>query len=425
MKRAARSVGVALGLSVAWAALESPAFAQETTPAPTPTTSATTTPPPTPPTTPPTDPAAETDPTAVPAEAPAPASGGITFGTGTPKKDTVVPEKKKEEEKKPKPRPFAGTQAFLQTSMSTATVFRDQQQTTNPTVDSTIFFLPRYALSKEWQLRGRTTFTYEYTNSDTTQTRNEPRFGDTGLTLFYRGIPAFAGIKAQVSFGLTAPTSPESRARTVIVTPALGVQLSKSIEHVGSGEIDLLLLGSYSHPFYTNTTGGIRSDFPYKRACWGGGASCDDQLGGAANASDILSWSAIVAGTWGKFSPAFWFNMSSQFVYTFSKDQSASGQTVTRLQDPSTIRTNTFFSFWLDYEANSWFTPEVGYFMSRSLLRNDGTYGNPFFDRNQDMRVYLGFNVNIDNLAKAIEGGAAEGGVVRAKNTSGPALGAY
>ena len=117
---------------------------------------------------------------------------------------------------------------------------------------------------------------------------------------------------------------------------------------------------------------------------------------------------------------------SHQFTYTFSKDQTnVPGQSVSRLENPSNIRNGTYFSFWLDYEANSWLTPEIGYFMSRSLLRADGTYGNPFFDANQDMRVYLGANINIDNLAKAIEGGDAEGGVVRAKNRQGPALGAY
>ena len=418
MKRAA--VSFALGLSLL--AVGQPAFAQDATQPSTPTTPPSTTPGTAAPTDAPADPNAQTP----PSDNAASASGGITLGTGAPKKDTVAPAKK--EEKAPKPRPFAGSQLFVQTSMSTTAVFRKQQQDPNTTADMSLFFLPRYTISKDWQLRGRTTFTYEFTNSDTTQTRNEPRFGDTGLQLFYRGIPSFGGIKAAVAVGLTAPTSPESRARTMVLSPGLSVQLAKSFENVGGGEIDVLVLGSYSHPFYTKTTGGIRGDFPYQRACWGGGSSCEDQLGGAANASDILSYSAIVAGSWGKFSPAFWFNMSHQFLYTFSPEKDvnpATGTTASRLSDPNTVRNATYFSFWLDYEATSWLTPEIGYFMSRSLLRADGTYGNPFFDRYQDMRVYLGANINLDNLEKAIEGGDAEGGVVRAKNRRGPALGAY
>lgn len=423
MKRAAK-IATALGLTVASAAFAGPAFAQDSSP----TTPATGTAPTTP---------SPADPTQQPSDNAAPstsAAGGITLGTGQPKKDAVAPAQKAEEKKAPKPRPFAGSQIFLQNSMSTTTFVQDQQQYANPTIETAAFILPRYTINKDWQLRARTTISYEYTNSDTTQTRNEIRFGDTGLQLFYRGIPAFAGIKPQIAVGLTAPTSPESRARTMIVSPALSVQLAKSFEKfIGDGELDLLFIGSYSHPFYTNTTAGIRGDAPYQRQC-AGGLGCSDQLTGAANASDILSWSGIIATSWGPISPALWFNMSHQFVYTF-KDQAVplqpgnpnSSATVNpgRLTDASTVRNATYFSFWVDVEATHWLTAEVGYFMSRNLLRADGTYGNPFFDRNQDMRVYLGANINLDNLAKAIEGEGGDGGVIRAKNRTGPALGAY
>ncbi|MBL0194473.1 MAG: hypothetical protein IPQ09_09690 [Myxococcales bacterium] len=421
MKRAAGSLAFVLavaGVGVLGVFSVRPAYAQSADPAPTTTAPAATTPPPAEP--------APAEPAAAPAAA-APATG-LTLSTGAPKKDAATPAKKEEPKKAKKPRPFAGTQLFTQVATATSTFAAGQTQYQNPTTDMTLFFLPRYALSKDWQIRARTTFTYEFTNSDTTTTRNEPRFGDTGLQLFYRGIPAFAGIKPQVAVGLTAPTSPESRARTMIVTPALTVQLFKSFELPREGELDVIGFATYSHPLYSNTTGGIRGDFPYKRACFGAGAGCDDQLGGSANASDILSWSAIVSVTYGKFSPAFWFNLSHQFLYKFSPENDVDatrGLTAQRLSDPTTVRNGTYFSFWLDYEANSWLTPEIGYYMGRSTLRADGTFGNPFFDRYQDMRVYLGANINIDNLEKAIEGGEAEAGVVRAKNRTGPALGAY
>ncbi len=422
MKRAAGSLAFVLGVAIVGAGISavSPAYAQAEEPAPAPTTTA-----PAPTTPPPAEPAPAEPAAAAPAAAPA---TGLTLSTGAPKKDSTTPAKKEEPKKPKKPRPFAGTQLFTQVATSTSTFAPGQTQYQNPTTDMTLYFLPRYGISKDWQIRGRTTFTYEFTNSDSTTTRNEPRFGDTGLQLFYRGIPAFAGVKPQVAVGLTAPTSPESRARTMIMTPALTLQLAKSFELPGDGELDLIGFATYSHPIYSNTTGGIRGDFPYRRACFGAGAGCDDQLGGAANASDILSWSAIVSTTWGKWSPAFWFNLSHQFLYKFSPENDVDatrGLTAQRLSDPTTVRNGTYFSFWLDYEANSWLTPELGYYMGRSTLRADGTFGNPFFDRYQDMRVYLGANVNLDNLEKAIEGGEAEAGVVRAKNRTGPALGAY
>ena len=82
---------------------------------------------------------------------------------------------------------------------------------------------------------------------------------------------------------------------------------------------------------------------------------------------------------------------------------------------PTSVRQTSYFSVWLDYQVNSWLTPEVGYWMSRAVLDEAGQRGNQFFDRYQDMRVYLGANVAIDNVMKALEGGPTEAGIVRAK----------
>ncbi len=209
----------------------------------------------------------------------------------------------KKEEKKPKLDPFAGSSLFTQLSTETTTFFPSQQLYRGATTDVTMYFLPRYSLSKDWQLRGRT-----------------------------------------------------------IV-------------------------------------------------------------------SDLFSWTVLVSATWWKFSPAVLFNMSHEGIYTFGKDQvptdSGSTTTATRIANPQTIRHRTYFSFWFDFEANSWLTPELGYYMIRRLLRDDGSYGNPFFDSKQDMRVYLGANIAIDNLVKALQGEDGDPGIVRAKNTTGPALGAF
>lgn len=379
-----------------------------TDPAPAPTEPAPATPAPT-------EPAPAAAPTAEPSSSPV-----VVLGTGTSTPGSDTPQSSAAEPSaKPKPRPWAGTSLFGQTSMSTSTVFQGQQQYNDPTVDSSIYFLPRYALSDAWQLRGRLIFTYEWTNSDETVTRNEPRFGDAAVQLFYRKIPAIATIKPLVGLSLSVPTSPESRARTLVVNPGLIAQFARPFEHVLGG--DLLLLGtlSYSHPFYRNQTPEIRGDFPYQRACLGG-ATCGDQLGGAFNTSDSFSYSLLVAPSWGKWSPALYYMGATQWVYT--------GSTVINPLDgkaieptdgfsPSRTRQSHYFSAWLDYEINTWLTGEVGYFMSRSALNENGKYANPFFDRYQDMRVYLGANISVDNLIQEITGkGEGEGGIVRAQN---------
>jgi len=336
-------------------------------------------------------------------------------------KDLTNPDEPKVEAAKPKARPFAGTQVFLQTSMYTGTVFKQQQQNYNPTVDQSVFIQPRFAINKDFQLRGRLVFTYEYTNSDTTKTNHEPRFSDTTLQLVYRGIPDFKGIKPIVGVQVGLPTSPESRARTMLMTPGLTAQLAKTFEHVLGGEVSLLSGAVYTHPLYNYTTSGTRGETPYPFQCYGASASCDGQLTGTANASDTLSFTGLVAGEWGKWSPALFFLSAHQFAYTFS-DQPG----VTRLEDRTSVRQSTYFSAWVDYNFNAWLTGEIGYFMQRSVLSESGKYGNPFFDRYQDTRVYLGANINIDSFIQTVvEKGSADAGVIRAKNNRGPSLTAF
>lgn len=373
---------------------------------------------------------AAADPAAADPAAAAPATGAaegtptpaITIGnaSGTPGADAPNGSAA-DPAAKPKPRPFAGTQIYATTSMTTATVFKGQQQDYNPTVDSSIWLLPRYAISEAFQLRGRLIFNYEYTNSDSTATRNEPRFSDTSLQLFYRKIPELpGGIKPMVSANVALPTSPESRARTMIFSPGATLQLSKTFEHVGSGEIMLLASAIYSHPIYRSTTPETRTPTPYSFQCVGGN-SCQDQLSGTFNPSDSLAYAFLVAGSWGKWSPALYYLGASQWAYTGS-DVQVSGRTVASPNGfgPTNVRQTSYFSAWLDYEANSWFTAEVGYWLSRSALAEDSTRGNPFFDRFQDQRVYIGANFNIDNIMKQLEGGPVEGGIVRAQNTKKP-----
>jgi len=370
------------------------------------------------------------DPSAAPSEA-APASPApeatvqpaVTLGTAPSAPATDTPQGAAEEpKKKPKPRPWAGTNIYVTTSMTTATIFKGQQQDYNPTVDSSIWLLPRYALSESFQLRGRLIFSYEYTNSDTTVTRNEPRFSDTTLSLFYRKIPKIpgVGIKPMVAINAGLPTSPESRARTLVVSPGATVQLSKEFEHFLGGELMILSSLIYSHPLYRYQTPERRVENNYAFQCFGGNA-CQDQLSGLFNPSDTLAYTLLLAAEWGKWSPALYYLGSSQWAYTSSATSATlpNGTVVDPSApagfQPTNVRQTSYFSAWLDYNANAWFTAEVGYWLSRSALDEAGQRGNPFFDRYQDMRVYIGANFSIDNIMKALEGGETEAGIVRAK----------
>ena len=362
------------------------------------------------------EPAAGAEPPAAAEPASTPA---ISIGTSTTGPATDTPAAPGDDGKpKPKPRAWAGTQLYASTSMSTATVFKGQLQYSNPTVDTFVSFTPRYAFNDAWQLRGRIVFNYEFTNSDSTATRNEPRFGDTLLQLFYRKIPTLpGGINMAAALNAGLPSSSESRARTLIVAPGASVQFLKSIEHVLGGELTLLASSAYSHPLYRSTTPEIRGQAPYAFQCVGGN-SCTDQLSGVFNPSDTLSYTGLVAGEWGKWSPALFYLGGSQWAYTGKEIANpVDGTPVQSAQGrPTNVRQSSYFAAWLDYNANSWFTAELGYSLFRAALDEDGSRGNPFFGRYQDMRVYLGANLNIDNIMKQLEGGATEAGIVRAQN---------
>lgn len=354
----------------------------------------------------------------------------VSLGTTTTAPPTADQPQASADEGKPKPKPraWAGTQIFVQTSMTTATVFKGQTQYNDPTVDSSAYILPRYAFNKDWQLRGRFIVNYEYTNSDTTTRRNETTISDTTVQLWYKGLPEFGGpakIKAMLAANLSLPTSKLSRARTMVASPGASLQLVKAIEHIpGDGEIDLIGGLTYTHPLYRYTTPETLDPTPYAFSCFGGNA-CQDQLSGTFNPSDSLSYSLIAVGTWGKWSPALFFLGASQWAYQGNKDLSYQGRPVASPTDvgaqaPNGVRQSSYFSAWLDYEANAWLTAEVGYWLSRSVLTEGGKYGNPFWDRYNDMRVYLGANFNIDNIMKTLEGQGGEAGVVRAQNKKRP-----
>lgn len=347
--------------------------------------------------------------------APAPTAATVTLtgAAAQPKKDE--PAEEKAPPKRPKEKLFADTQVFLQTTAGPTIVAPGLRQTQNPTVDSSMFLQPRMRVSDAFQLRGRLVISREWTDNDIQTRRNETRLSDTTLQLFYRKIPMVLGVKPMVAAQVMLPTSIESQSRTMLATPGLLLQLVKPIEHFLGGDALIIANTTYSHPLYRQTTQVIDGERPYRVQCFSDN-SCDNQLNGVANPSDILNWSVIALAEWGDWSPALFFLMSHQFPYQF-RDLEYEGRAVDRVADRPGVRNSTFFMTWLDYHANAWLTAEIGYMMSRPLLDADGTYGNPFFSRYQDMRGYIGFNFAIDRMIDAFSGQAGDGGVVRAHNT--------
>lgn len=314
---------------------------------------------------------------------------------------------------------LAGSSLFIQTGATIGTLFKGYQPNSanNPTVATYAVFSPRFALSKDWQLRGRLGGNFEYTNSDVTTYRNELELTDTTVQLFYRGIPALGGkVKLMPFVSVIAPTSKASRARTMIFTPTIGVQAAMPIEHFLGGEALALASFNYGRPIYNQTTPTGLDERPYQFNC-AGGNECGGQLSGTMNARDTFSTILIFAATWWKLSPGTLMLLSNQIAYS----PKATGlPTLPGVQEPTSARASSYFALWLDAEVADWVTPEIGYQQQRSLRAGDGGFGNPFFSNKQDQVLYIGANFQLDSLLKKVVGEEGKAGVVRAHTKPAP-----
>jgi hypothetical protein len=298
---------------------------------------------------------------------------------------------------------FAGSQVFVQSDLSLNTLAPGLQLSPNPSAETALFFLPRFTFGEDWQLRGRLSLSVEWTNSDVTTTVREPVLSDTTLQLYYRGLPTLFGIKALVGPQVVLPSSDLSQTRTMRFSPGIVAQLSRAVP-LPAGSLLLLSNLSYQRPIYGYTTPGLDQAPSYGPRCRGDLSSCVEQASGLANARDLLGWSVVILGQFGDFAPALTFSASHQLPFGFTPVPGT-----VNVEDPSTVRVVTAFSAFVDWSFNDWGTLEVGYNLTRSALGDDGKYGNPFFDRYQDGRLYLGLNVALDPFLV----GGAEGGVVR------------
>lgn len=368
-----------------------------------------------------------TSPTAAPEDSSSsPSVPAVTIGSGSSTPGADAPSSSPPEpERKPEPRPFAGSALYTQNSISTGTIFRGQRQDWNPTIESNLFILPRYAFNDALQLRARLVVNYEYTNNDLTTYRNEPVLSDTTLQLFYRKIPTLPlGIQPALALNAGLPTSKLSRSRTLVVAPGATLQLVKGISDIFGGDMMLLSNLMYSHPLYRSRTQEVLDPRPPGSLSCVGGNNCQDLLSGTMNPSNIFAYSLIAVMEWGHWSPALMYMGSSQWAYKpTDATNPVDGTPVGRPEgfEPTTVRQTHYFSVWLDYNFNSWFTGEVGFWNSVLGINGAGQRANIIFDRYQDTRVYIGGSFQLDNLVKAIQGGDhGDAGIVRAKNTKSP-----
>ena len=331
----------------------------------------------------------------------------------TPNKDQTSDKKPKEELR------WAGTQYFQQVGVTPDVFAPGLVQTYAPVADTFILFQPRFAITKDWQIRARITGSFEFTdnaNSSTTRSRTF-QFGDVTPSLVYRGVPKFGGVKFLPSIGAGLPTSQTSQERTLIINPYVATTFDRAFEKVLGGDLELTFTAFYYHPFYNYTTPQLTSDPQYQPACFSAtDVGCGLQSSGAANTENAISFLVSVSQTWGKWNPGAFFLLSNAWAYQFSQLPGVQPEP----DGSTTFRQSSYLNVFLDYNANDWFTAEIGYQMQRTILNGDSKIGNPIFDPYQDMRVYLGFNVAFDRLYEALHGKQQEAGILRTKSDRRP-----
>ncbi len=280
---------------------------------------------------------------------------------------------------------LAGSAVALTTAANLQTFAPSQQLTHNPAVTTAFVVTPRVNLLKGLAATARFGFSYDWTNSDFTQTEHEPLVLDTSVGVNYLGLPALPwGTRLGLSAGLTLPTSKISQARTMIVTPSASVQAWHVFSDILGGRLITSASGGYQHAFYRYTTPGVVDEQPYARQCFGADLTCVDQASGLANVSDVLSWTVAVVGQWSFVSPGAAFGLDHQFPHQFDVE--------TDLEDPfdpTTVRVASSFDLWTDFFLPAGVTARVGYSFTRDVLAGDGRFGNFAYDRYQDGQLYV------------------------------------
>lgn len=273
---------------------------------------------------------------------------------------------------------------------------------------------PRLRIGRGFQLRAWWGVEVELTDASHTTTKRELRSTDAELSAWYLGLPSLGEWRVALAAGVSLPLSVESRANTTILTPFAVAQTSWAASALAGRFTAVARLG-YAHVFMSYSTPSLRGGFPFARVAVVRGEDTD-QLRGLTNIHDRL-WTALtLTQSWGRLSLGTHLAMNFGWAYPAHSTDGIP----TDMPDGA-VREWSSFSAWLGVGVTSFLTVETGYTITRDVLDADGTYGNPFYDRFRDWRVYLSLNLEPDRIADALNGrGAGYGRAVVARRERAP-----
>lgn len=262
--------------------------------------------------------------------------------------------------------------------------------------------LPRVWLGRGFQLRASLTLSHGFTAGDST-TSSRTSLDDGDVTLWFHGIPSFAGFHPAVAAGLVLPLSEASRAYSFLLGTLVMGQLAWWRRASSVTLFARVSVGWRHNVFeYTSRSG---SWLPYSPCFMSSGGDCISTDGPSA-ITDLVWTSLTFAPRWRYVSPgvslAYALGLPTyDGPYPRASSFGANGGVTT-------------FSAWVEFIPTPPVSLVLSYTLSRPVLDADGTYGNPFWSSSYGPVFSLAVALRVDALASLLRGEPlSPGGIVR------------
>jgi hypothetical protein len=290
---------------------------------------------------------------------------------------------------------FKGSIFLWDNSLSAGTIAPGSELTYKPSYQWWFSLRPRYYFTKHLSLRVRMDLTTEWlTGAETTYT-HEAQFGDLWLDLAYNP-PTFWGIVPTVALRTVYGTSKESIAAGDYVNVGPVVSLVREFETKKAGTFELSL----------SMYGLIHGGQQQSQLVGGKTYFCQD-IGGRNTVCDIVSGAMNTAFNLTTFLAAKWapikqFSISLDYAVLDGWDwDTPEIPGVPKSPNDTRFHQSGWFIANLDYEPRDWLTLSLGYYCLRPILDPDSTYGDPFYYKSANTRIYLTTTFNLDRVYDA------------------------
>jgi len=291
--------------------------------------------------------------------------------------------------------PYRNSTVSYRNSVSVIGLQKDAELSHNPYYAMTLGLSPRWWFSESVYVQGRFSLTRELTDSDSTTLQGETVPSDLRLRLGAANLVRVPGIGLDVSatFDVVAPTSPVSRARSLMTAVAGGLTLKRKFSWLEG--VSFAYSFQFQKGFHEFTTS--QYEQPVIAGCSNALECSELTHTGVRNSSyrmvhslslnvGILPWmSAFVSG-----------GIIGDTLYDLSTDQSVSNEA----QNPQNTRYLGHADMGLTFTPMRSFAVTLGVSTVHPQLAPDSSFYSPVFNRYT--MTYLDISLDIAGLVSQI-----------------------